>query len=259
MSPSRDQVQSPASEVATRALSDLFPGDDMHKTKRALALAAGVALLSSLAAAPAAAAAPERSNLVVTPSPVTIDYDIATTQAVEVGLDANCFTAFGTGQKYGITAVSQDTLVATVNTSPAELQCGQTATFIITGVANGNTTIDFYPVAKNRGLQNKVGPGSVAVEVKNFPTNGGGGGGGGVGGDWPAAPAIANTVLLLADAPLTDACKAAFPTKSWRGEVIKRVADEMVKPQSVKETYEYDDWVAYVEGLVDGICGVSAA
>jgi hypothetical protein len=218
---------------------------------------------------PSASAAPNRSFLYVVQPPgttavtsVDIDYAASPTASVSVKLDNNCPNAYGTGQVYGIAAISSTPAVATVDpTSVSGLHCGSTgAAFTLTGVANGTTTVRFDPVAKNSGLQKKLGGVSVTVTVTNAPTDGNPGGPPPAH-KRPAAPAVTNA--YLDDPNLKAACKTAYASAGhhWRGALISTVAhwsarNHLSSKKDDTSLYATDNaWIMFVQAKVNELCG----
>src|SRR4051794_20598127 len=174
-----------------------------------------VASVAGVAGLSAASANPVVSTLVATPSPASnIDVSVApTSTTVNVALDNQCSNAFNVGQNYAITATSANTGVATVAPGVSgALNCSSvkgsatSATFTLTAVCNGTTTVNFLPVAGPKGLQDKVAGTSVNVTVTNTAAATCGGTTGGGGGTRPAAPAVTNA-YLNANSVAASTCK----------------------------------------------------
>jgi len=214
--------------------------------------------------------APPVSLLQAAPSSLTLDVNPAApvnlgdaphSAQVTVGLDSNCQNAIS-ATKYTIVP-GTSSFVSVSPSMSSLLKCGQSYTFTVTGTAvTAGDTLAFDAVAKNQGLQKKIGGTSISIVVidttgtisdctltNNCPpvTTG-----------RPAAPAVANALLNTVDG-LASACQKAFPGKDWRGKVISTIAGAMPKPESVKDDlnqYPTDaDWVAFVKSSL----GSSAA
>jgi hypothetical protein len=235
----------------------------MNRAQKAVfATAAGaVALAAGVAITPAASAAPAKSYLVATPGSVNIDYVTSNPATIDLKLDNNCPTAYGTGQDYGIATDSSNPAVATVSPgSVNDKKCANTTQFTLTGLSNGTTTLRFDPVAKNTGLQKKLGGVNVTVTVTNAPTDTNPG-------DpppahkRPAAPAVANA--YLDDNNLVAACKVAYADAGhhWHGALLRAVAhwaavNHLGKAKNDTTLYPTDNsWIRYVQNHVNGLCG----
>jgi hypothetical protein len=227
----------------------------MRLAKLVAASAAFTTVIGGLAAT-SFAAPPVKSNLVASPTAVTVDVwsGAANHQAtVNVHLDENCVQATDS-TKYSIAA--GDTGLS-FSVSPAVsglLDCTQSANFTITGLVatTSPVTLHFSPLGKNQGVQKKLGNGvDVFVTVEDHsptptascttdcPTPGA----------RPAAPAVSNALINM-NADLANACKIGRG-KNWRGDVISTVAHTMPKPESVKDNTAVfptlEDWVAFVK------------
>jgi hypothetical protein len=222
----------------------------------AFTLAVGLtAVATSFADAPPDSflqANPTSLQLDVNPAaPVNVG-DTPHSASVTVGLDANCQNAIS-ATKY--TIVPGTSPYVSVSPSMSSLlKCGQTYTFTVTGTAvTASSTLAFDAVAKNQGLQKKIGGTTISIVVidtsgttsdctqtNSCPTNIG----------RPAAPAVANALLNTVDG-LASSCQKVFKGKDWRGNVISTIANAMPKPESVKDDlslYPTDaDWVAFVK------------
>jgi hypothetical protein len=203
------------------------------------------------------------------------------TATVYTKLDTNCPNVFvdpsdkaKAGQKYSIGTSFNPTGIAGVSpANPSGLICSSTTAFTITGLTGGTTTLSFTPMAKNRGLQNKLTdvPATVTVVVDGGTTS-----------DFcvdnpedpsclpqdsrPAAPAVANMLIdsQIAYTPdIAAACSGHFGAKSWRGSTISYVALNMPKPESVKDDLtQYPTFVSWenkVLDLLSGACGTTFA
>ena len=252
----------------------------MRRIERGIGLALAVLAGTGVAALgllPAAAAQPA-SSLVANPSTVSIDMSAPAGVPVAVNLDpSTCLNALqnGAGQSYSITAVVQDTSVASVSPDQsAALNCSgakglpTSAQFTVSvnpllcnasGLAS--TSVLFDPVTSPPGQASKLSGVSIPVNVSNVPAcvipppppppppgNG-----------RPAAPAVAAATLIADNGgALTQACKANVPYKGngWFGAVISAVAGSMPKPESVKDTdFSTDsDWITYVQTALTAIC-----
>lgn len=233
----------------------------MRFARFAAASAALTIAVGGFAASTSFADPPPDSLLEANPTAVTVNVyatpalgDPAHTATVTVGLDSNCSNAIE-ATKYSIVPGSS----AYVSVSPAAsglLKCGQTATFTVTGVAETPAAppaslLHFSALAKNTGLQKKIGGTDITIVVVDTTPEGGGGCEPNcppVNEGRPAAPAIANGLLNTIDG-LAGACKSAFNNaKNWRGQVISSIADQMPKPESVKDTdYTEAGWTAFVK------------
>lgn len=233
---------------------------------RRLRTSAGIIAVASTAVLTAGYAAsaspPPVSQLQVTAATHTIDMAGTGTLSVTVKLDdTTCPTVFGAGQTYGIAAISSTPSVATVPSNTVSgLQCGGSgAAFLITGHANGTSTIRFDPVANAPGLQKKLAGVNFAVTVINAQTDGNGGPP--PAHKRPAAPAVANAYLN--DAGLKAACQSTFSSSghAWRGAFIRSIAkwsaDNKLSTKKDNTTlYPSDDnWIHYVQLHVDSVCG----
>ena len=234
------------------------------RTIAAVAAAGAVAALA-FGMSPASADAPSISTLVVThpgnPTPVTamtVDGNHPETGTVHVALDQYCPTAYGHGQKYGVTVTSSDTgIVTSTSASQAQLHCAEDyATIQLTGVANGGpVNVYFDPVAKAKGLQDKLAGTVVAVSVINAATTDDDNTGDDVA--RPAAPAVANAYLNRLG--LINRCSDAYADfgNHWRGAFIKDVASwsaEMHLGKAKNDVTQYPeptDWIKYVEGYIN--------
>jgi hypothetical protein len=215
---------------------------------------------------------PPDSVLLADPTSVTVNVydtpalgDPAHTATVTLGLDPNCSNAIGVTKYTIVPGVSS--YVSVSPASSAALDCDDTATFTVTGVAvtpasPPDTLLNFAAVAANNGLQKKIGGTNIVIVVVDTTPEGGGGceqtSTCPPSGERPAAPAVANA-YLNSNPQAAAACKAAYGTKDWRGRVISKVAADMPKPESVKDdTDEYpldSDWINFVTTtLVDPQC-----
>jgi hypothetical protein len=235
-----------------------------------LATATGGLAAIALAVLPAtSAAAATKSFLFVVQPPgttattsVDIDYAISPTASVTVKLDSNCPNAYGNGQVYGIADISSTPAVATVDpASVAGLHCGAAgSSFTLTGVSNGTTTVRFDPVAKNTGLQKKLGGVNVTVTVTNAPTDGNPGGPPPAH-KRPAAPAVTNA--YLDDPNLKAACKTTYASAGhhWRGALLRTIAhwsaqNHLSSKKDNTTLYPTDNaWIVFVQNHVNGVCG----
>jgi hypothetical protein len=221
-----------------------------------VALATGIAMMQ-----PASAAPPSKSLLVATPGSLSIDYVASNPQTVTLELDNNCPNVYGHGQEFGIAASTTDAGIATVSPGSVNgMQCGDTQDFTVTGVSNGTVTLRFDAVAKNPGLQKKLGGVNVVTTVTNAPT------GGDTGGpppthDRPAAPAVTNA--YFDDPALLAACKDAYADAGhhWRGALIRTIAhwaaaNHLGKAKDDLTQFPTDNsWIKYVQAKVDDLCG----
>lgn len=202
----------------------------------------------------------------VTTDAVTLDLSAGpTSTTVYVGLDSSCPNAFvdpaGHGQQYAVTTTFNPTGVASVGpTDVSSLVCSSVTSFTITAVAPGVTTLSFFPVAANHGLQKKLsGPATVTVTVigstagcpadpSACPP---------LAGTNPAAPAVANLIFNMPDTTAIKACQATFSGKNWRGSAISGVAAVMPKPESVKDTLSFAAWEQQVYDMLATVCHYS--
>src|SRR5205823_3098277 len=121
----------------------------------------------------------------------------------------------------------------------------------------------FDAVAKNQGLQKKIGGTTISIVVIDST---------GTTSDCtttntcppvtvgrPAAPAVANALLNTVDG-LASSCQKVFKGKNWRGDVISTIAHNMPTPESVKDDltlYPTDaDWVAFVKSSLGNFSGL---
>jgi hypothetical protein len=229
----------------------------------ALTLTVGLtAVASSFADAPPDSflvAHPASLQLDVNPTPVDPAYPHSA--SVVVGLDGNCQNAIN-ATKYTIVPGTS----AFVSVSPSMsglLKCGDTFSFTVTGTAvTAGSTLAFDAVAKNQGLQKKIGGTSISIVVIDSttttsdctttntcpPVTAG----------RPAAPAVANALINTVDG-LASACQKNRG-KNWRGDVISTIAQNMPKPESVKDNlsiYPTDaDWVNFVKSSLGSFHGL---
>jgi hypothetical protein len=231
----------------------------MRFARLAAASAAFTMALGLTAVATSFADAPPDSVLVANPTSLQLDVNpLAPTAGfphsaqVTVGLDANCQNAI-THTKYTIVPGTSSFVSVSPSMSGA-LSCGQTFTFTVTGTAvTAGSTLDFAAVAKNQGLQKKIGGTSISIVVidttgtgsdctqtNTCPVNTG----------RPAAPAVANALLNTVDG-LAAKCQTVFTGKDWRGRVISTIAGAMPKPESIKDNtvvFPTDaDWFLFVK------------
>jgi hypothetical protein len=217
-----------------------------------------------------ASADPPLSTLVANPTAVSLDLSGPTTQNVTVNLDSNCLAAFKVGQTYTVTATITDTGVATVSpgTSVA-LYCGGStgpfqASFTVTAVCPGTTTLNLDPVAGPPGIQKKLSGTQVPVSVTDVNNIGCNTTPPPPSGHRPAAPAVANA-YLDANSSVTSACKSPYSAakNAWRGALISSIAAWMPTPESVKDNLSIfptdADWIDYVTSEVNHKCGLSSS
>lgn len=243
----------------------------------ALAVLTGTGM-AAIGIVPALAGQPA-SSLLAGPTAVNIDMAAPVSVPVTVNLDPNtCLNALanGAGQSYAITAVAQDTSVASVSPDQSvALNCSgakglpTSAQFNVSvnpllcnATGTASTTVLFDPVTSPPGQANKLSGVSVPVNVNNVPAcvipppppppppgNG-----------RPAAPSVAGATLIADNGgTLTQTCKANLNYKGngWFGAAISAVAGSMPKPENVKDTDFATDtaWINYVQTALAAICG----
>ena len=253
---------------------------DGMKVRPLMVTALTAATVAITMTAPFASADPPSSTLQASPTSVALDIGGPTSAPVAVGLDGGCLNVFVHGQKYSVSAVSENTGVATVSpdVSPG-IHCGATTPFTVStysfvtnptaacaAVSGSPTAIDFAPIAGPSGIQKKLSGTGISVTVADAG-NLCDGGGGVTGcppscpgsGDRMAAPGVTNGYLNANDA-VASQCASVFGPKAWRGNLIKFIAAWMPKPESIKEAppvgafADPNDWTDYVTSEVNDVC-----
>lgn len=192
-------------------------------------------------------------------------------------LDDNCMHALTApngdqGLSYSITATSDSaTVVIASAPSPVSLSdCTSSQSFTLsapaTAPACSTAIVTFQPTVYNpsgktpRGQQQKVTSTSLTVNIAGTDCDGSGGGD--VGDGRPAAPAVANRYIngMTPKAWALGACAEKYKKagKLWRGALIKDVAAQMPKPESIKNDSTIfpsaEAWFDYVIAGVDTLC-----
>src|SRR3954454_17598476 len=121
-------------------------------------------LLAGLGVVPGAQAAGPYSELVASPTAVSVVVG-ATSGAITVGLDGStCPNALNNGQTYVIHA-GTSSLVSVSPSMSGALHCGDSATCTVTGGSEGTGTLAFTPQANPLGQSKKLGATSIDVTV----------------------------------------------------------------------------------------------